>query len=29
MRSQARDHPVLLPLSESAYLKCAVLMCAE
>jgi 23S rRNA (cytosine1962-C5)-methyltransferase len=26
MRSQARDHPVLLPLSESAYLKCAVLM---
>jgi 23S rRNA (cytosine1962-C5)-methyltransferase len=29
MRSQARDHPVPLPLSESAYLKCAVLMCAE
>ena len=29
MRSQARDHPVLLPLSESAYLKCAVLMCAD
>jgi 23S rRNA (cytosine1962-C5)-methyltransferase len=29
MRSQARDHPVLLPLSEAAYLKCAVLMCAE
>jgi 23S rRNA (cytosine1962-C5)-methyltransferase len=29
MRSQARDHPVLLPLSESAYLKCAVLVCAE
>jgi 23S rRNA (cytosine1962-C5)-methyltransferase len=29
MRSQARDHPVLLPLNESAYLKCAVLMCAE
>ena len=26
MRSQARDHPVFLPLSESAYLKCAVLM---
>jgi 23S rRNA (cytosine1962-C5)-methyltransferase len=26
MRSQGRDHPVLLPLSESAYLKCAVLM---
>lgn len=25
MRSQARDHPVLLPLSEAAYLKCAVL----
>jgi 23S rRNA (cytosine1962-C5)-methyltransferase len=29
MRSQGRDHPVLLPLHESAYLKCAVLMCAE
>ena len=29
MRSQARDHPILLPLSEAAYLKCAVLMCAE
>jgi 23S rRNA (cytosine1962-C5)-methyltransferase len=26
MRSQGRDHPVPLPLSESAYLKCAVLM---
>ncbi|HSF34362.1 MAG TPA: class I SAM-dependent rRNA methyltransferase [Candidatus Tectomicrobia bacterium] len=25
MRSQARDHPVLLPVSEMAYLKCAVL----
>jgi 23S rRNA (cytosine1962-C5)-methyltransferase len=25
MRSQARDHPSLLPVSESAYLKCAVL----
>ena len=29
MRSQARDHPVLLPLSESAYLKCAVLTLAD
>jgi len=29
MRSQAKDHPVLLPLSESAYLKCAVLMLAN
>jgi 23S rRNA (cytosine1962-C5)-methyltransferase len=29
MRSQGRDHPVLLPLSESAYLKCAVLTCAD
>jgi 23S rRNA (cytosine1962-C5)-methyltransferase len=29
MRSQARDHPVLLPLSESAYLKCAVLTFAD
>jgi 23S rRNA (cytosine1962-C5)-methyltransferase len=29
MRSQGRDHPILLPLSESAYLKCAVLMCAD
>jgi 23S rRNA (cytosine1962-C5)-methyltransferase len=29
MRSQGRDHPVLLPLSEAAYLKCAVLMCAD
>jgi 23S rRNA (cytosine1962-C5)-methyltransferase len=29
MRSQARDHPVLLPLSESAYLKCAVLTVAD
>jgi 23S rRNA (cytosine1962-C5)-methyltransferase len=29
MRSQARDHPVLLPLSESAYLKCAVLVCSD
>jgi 23S rRNA (cytosine1962-C5)-methyltransferase len=29
MRSQARDHPVLLPLSESAYLKCAVLTIAD
>jgi 23S rRNA (cytosine1962-C5)-methyltransferase len=29
MRSQARDHPVLLPLSEAAYLKCAVLMCVD
>jgi 23S rRNA (cytosine1962-C5)-methyltransferase len=28
-RSQGRDHPVLLPLSESAYLKCAVLMCTD
>jgi 23S rRNA (cytosine1962-C5)-methyltransferase len=25
MRSQAKDHPILLPMSESAYLKCAVL----
>jgi 23S rRNA (cytosine1962-C5)-methyltransferase len=29
MRSQARDHPVLLPLHESAYLKCAVLTFAD
>jgi 23S rRNA (cytosine1962-C5)-methyltransferase len=29
MRSQGRDHPVLLPLHESAYLKCAVLMCVD
>jgi 23S rRNA (cytosine1962-C5)-methyltransferase len=29
MRSQAKDHPVLLPLSESAYLKCAVLTLAD
>jgi 23S rRNA (cytosine1962-C5)-methyltransferase len=29
MRSQGRDHPVLLPLSEAAYLKCAVVMCAD
>jgi 23S rRNA (cytosine1962-C5)-methyltransferase len=29
MRSQGRDHPVLLPLSEAAYLKCAVLTCAD
>lgn len=29
MRSQARDHPALLPLSESAYLKCAVLAFAD
>ncbi|MBI3328343.1 MAG: class I SAM-dependent rRNA methyltransferase [Nitrospinae bacterium] len=25
MRSQGKDHPVLLPVGESAYLKCAVL----
>lgn len=25
MRGQGRDHPTLLPVSESAYLKCAVL----
>jgi 23S rRNA (cytosine1962-C5)-methyltransferase len=25
MRSQGKDHPTLLPVSESAYLKCAVL----
>jgi 23S rRNA (cytosine1962-C5)-methyltransferase len=29
MRSQARDHPVPLPLSEAAYLKCAVLMSVD
>ena len=29
MRSQGKDHPVLLPLSESAYLKCAVLMLVD
>lgn len=29
MRSQSKDHPVLLPLSEAAYLKCAVLTLAE
>jgi 23S rRNA (cytosine1962-C5)-methyltransferase len=29
MRSQAKDHPVLLPLSEAAYLKCAVLTLAD
>jgi 23S rRNA (cytosine1962-C5)-methyltransferase len=29
MRSQGRDHPVLLPLNESAYLKCAVLLCTD
>jgi 23S rRNA (cytosine1962-C5)-methyltransferase len=29
MRSQARDHPVLLPVSEAAYLKCAVLSCVD
>jgi 23S rRNA (cytosine1962-C5)-methyltransferase len=29
MRSQSKDHPVLLPLSESAYLKCAVLTLSE
>jgi 23S rRNA (cytosine1962-C5)-methyltransferase len=29
MRSQGRDHPVLLPLHESGYLKCAVLMCVD
>jgi 23S rRNA (cytosine1962-C5)-methyltransferase len=29
MRSQARDHAVLLPLSEAAYLKCAVLTLAD
>jgi 23S rRNA (cytosine1962-C5)-methyltransferase len=29
MRSQARDHPVLLPVCESAYLKCAVLMLVD
>lgn len=25
MRSQARDHPVLLPMPETGYLKCAIL----
>jgi 23S rRNA (cytosine1962-C5)-methyltransferase len=25
MRSQGKDHPTLLPVQESAYLKCAVL----
>jgi 23S rRNA (cytosine1962-C5)-methyltransferase len=29
LRSQARDHPVLLPVSEAAYLKCALLTFAE
>jgi 23S rRNA (cytosine1962-C5)-methyltransferase len=29
MRSQGRDHPVVLPLSESAYLKCAVIAVAD
>lgn len=29
MRSQAKDHPVLLPMAESAYLKCAVLALAD
>jgi 23S rRNA (cytosine1962-C5)-methyltransferase len=29
MRSQAKDHPILLPLSEAAYLKCAVLTFAD
>jgi len=29
MRSQGRDHPVLLPVGESAYLKCAVIALAD
>jgi 23S rRNA (cytosine1962-C5)-methyltransferase len=29
MRSQAKDHPVLLPMGESSYLKCAVLALAD
>jgi 23S rRNA (cytosine1962-C5)-methyltransferase len=29
LRSQARDHPVLLPVSEAAYLKCALLTFAD
>jgi 23S rRNA (cytosine1962-C5)-methyltransferase len=29
MRGQSKDHPMLLPLTESAYLKCAVLTLAE
>jgi 23S rRNA (cytosine1962-C5)-methyltransferase len=29
MRAQGRDHPVLLPMSEAAYLKCAVIAVAE
>jgi 23S rRNA (cytosine1962-C5)-methyltransferase len=29
MRSQGRDHPVVLPLSEAAYLKCAVIAVAD
>jgi 23S rRNA (cytosine1962-C5)-methyltransferase len=29
MRSQAKDHPVLLPATETAYLKCAVLTLAD
>lgn len=29
MRSQGKDHPALLPVGESAYLKCAVLTFAD
>jgi len=29
MRSQGRDHPVVLPMSEAAYLKCAVIAVAD
>ena len=29
MRSQGKDHPALLPVAESAYLKCAVLTFAD
>lgn len=29
MRTQAKDHPVLLPVGESSYLKCAVLGMAD
>jgi 23S rRNA (cytosine1962-C5)-methyltransferase len=29
MRAQGRDHPVVLPLSEAAYLKCAVIAVAD
>ncbi len=29
MRAQAKDHPILLPMGESAYLKCGVLALAD